>query len=190
MTSIIKVDQIQTAAGGVPTAADLGLNVSGSVLQVKQTVVDSNLGPYTTSSWADLSELSVTLTPKAADSQFLIMANVHYFQGSSGTDDFAFNLRTVRNGSPLSYTVNSNHGYGDYAVYKVNFDSLMGETATFHRIDSPSTISDVTYSLQITTGFGGWSSNPVYINRSSRFDDAWYATSNARSTLTVMEIAG
>ena len=33
MTSIIKVDQIQTAAGGVPTAGDLGLNVTGSVLQ-------------------------------------------------------------------------------------------------------------------------------------------------------------
>lgn len=29
MTSIIKVDQIQTAAGGVPTAADLGLSQSG-----------------------------------------------------------------------------------------------------------------------------------------------------------------
>ncbi len=33
MTSIIKVDQIQNAAGETPTAADLGLNVSGSVLQ-------------------------------------------------------------------------------------------------------------------------------------------------------------
>ena len=34
MTSIIKVDQIQTAAGAAPTAAGLGLNVTGSVLQV------------------------------------------------------------------------------------------------------------------------------------------------------------
>ena len=34
MTSIIKVDQIQTAAGSTPTAADLGVNISGSLLQV------------------------------------------------------------------------------------------------------------------------------------------------------------
>ncbi len=36
MTSIIKVDQIQTLAGTAPTAADLGINVTGSVLQVVQ----------------------------------------------------------------------------------------------------------------------------------------------------------
>ena len=30
----LKVDTIQTAAGGVPTASDLGINVAGSVLQV------------------------------------------------------------------------------------------------------------------------------------------------------------
>jgi hypothetical protein len=33
MTSILKVNQIQNTAGGVPTAADLGLNVAGSVIQ-------------------------------------------------------------------------------------------------------------------------------------------------------------
>ena len=35
MTSILKVDTIQTAAGGTPTAADLGLNVSGSIVQTQ-----------------------------------------------------------------------------------------------------------------------------------------------------------
>ena len=34
MTSIIKVDQIQLANGSTPTAADLGINTTGSVLQV------------------------------------------------------------------------------------------------------------------------------------------------------------
>lgn len=33
MTSIIKVDQIQNAAGGVPTAGDLGINTTGTVLE-------------------------------------------------------------------------------------------------------------------------------------------------------------
>jgi hypothetical protein len=34
MTSILKVDVIQKLDGSTPTPADLGLNVSGSVLQV------------------------------------------------------------------------------------------------------------------------------------------------------------
>lgn len=33
MTSILKVDTLQTAAGGVPTVGDLGINTTGSVLQ-------------------------------------------------------------------------------------------------------------------------------------------------------------
>ena len=38
MTGILKVDQIQLANGNTPTASDLGLNTTGSVLQVKQAI--------------------------------------------------------------------------------------------------------------------------------------------------------
>jgi len=38
MASIIKVDTIQTAAGGTPTAADLGLNMS-QLTQQSQTLL-------------------------------------------------------------------------------------------------------------------------------------------------------
>ena len=38
MTSILKVDQIQNTAGGVPTATDLGLDVSGSVIATHEFV--------------------------------------------------------------------------------------------------------------------------------------------------------
>ena len=42
MTSIIKVDTLQKANGATPTAADLGINTTGTVLQVKQTHIASN----------------------------------------------------------------------------------------------------------------------------------------------------
>ena len=51
MTSIIKVDQIQTAAGGVPTAADLGLNVSGSVVQTVTAQNSTNVNAAQQSAW-------------------------------------------------------------------------------------------------------------------------------------------
>ena len=50
MASIIKVDTIQTAAGGTPTAADLGLNVSGSLItttQYKPSGVTVSASSYT-----------------------------------------------------------------------------------------------------------------------------------------------
>jgi len=70
MTSIIKVDQIQNAAGGTPTAADLGLNVSGSVLQVKSSVVKSNI--LTTSTSNVSTGLSVSYTPLYSTSTLVI----------------------------------------------------------------------------------------------------------------------
>jgi hypothetical protein len=51
MTSIIKVDQIQTAAGATPTADSLGINTAGTVLQVvsNQNISSSWIGTSSTS---------------------------------------------------------------------------------------------------------------------------------------------
>ena len=70
MSSIIKVDQIQTAAGGVPTAADLGLNVSGTVLQVVRHSLTSNIATASTS-YVPTGH-SVSITPKASNSIILV----------------------------------------------------------------------------------------------------------------------
>lgn len=54
MTSIIKVDTIQTAAGGVPTAAALGFDIEGSVIAthkfISPTTADTAIssGTYST----------------------------------------------------------------------------------------------------------------------------------------------
>ena len=72
MTSIIKVDQIQTAAGGVPTAGDLGLNTTGTVLQA---VRNGNLNSghiSTTSTSFTATGIYVDITPKKIGSTILI----------------------------------------------------------------------------------------------------------------------
>ena len=81
MTSIIKVDQIQNAAGGVPTAADLGLNVSGTVLNVGQYETNSTYD-NTSSAWTTM--WAPTYTPVKTSS--IIIVNMK------------FNLRAYRNG--------------------------------------------------------------------------------------------
>jgi hypothetical protein len=75
MTSIIKVDQIQTAAGGVPTAGDLGLNTTGTVLEHIEGHCDgrtvggvvfptvSSYSTFASTSYADVQGSEVTYTP-------------------------------------------------------------------------------------------------------------------------------
>ena len=69
MSSIIKVDTIQTAAGGTPTAGDLGLNVAGSVLAVTEYKPSSVT--VNTSSYADYITQAHTFT--SANSKFFAL---------------------------------------------------------------------------------------------------------------------
>lgn len=190
MTGILKVDTIQKNNGTTPTAKDLGLNDSGNILQVVQTVMDADVA-IDAQSFVNISGMSATITPRNANSKILISCVLHYGNGASTNgDDFNINLITTRNGTPLSYNSNSSHGYGDVAIYKSGFDTLTMGIAKFERLDSPSSSSALTYQIQIKTGSSGWSNNPIYINRTYRFDDSWYSNSRARSTLTLWEIAG
>lgn len=72
MSSILKVDQIQNAAGGVPTAADLGLNVTGSVLQVVRNGSRYASHVSTSSSSFVASGIYVDITPKEIGSTILV----------------------------------------------------------------------------------------------------------------------
>ena len=100
MTSIIKVDTLQTAAGGVPTASDLGLNVSGSVVQVQRHSF-TNETLIGSTSYVSVSGSSFTFTPKASSSTLIIVSDVscrlngtasgmmfkHYVAGSAISND-------------------------------------------------------------------------------------------------------
>jgi len=72
MTSIIKVDQIQNAAGGVPTAGDLGLNTTGTVLQAVRNGNLNSVHISTTSTSFTATGIYVDITPKKIGSTILI----------------------------------------------------------------------------------------------------------------------
>ena len=71
MTSILKVSTIQNTAGTAPTAGDLGLNVTGSVLQVKQAIGSTSVQNISSTSFASIG-LSIDITPRDANSKFLV----------------------------------------------------------------------------------------------------------------------
>ena len=203
MASILQVEQIQGPTSGanantitIPAGQTLDASaggmslpagVGGKLLQVVQTVMDDNL-TYSTTSAYDITGMVASITPSSTNSRILIRCQLHYGQGASSTDDFVHRIRIKRNGSLLSYTTDSGRTSGDFAVYKANWDTLTMDMASFERIDTPNTTSEVTYQLEGWSG--SWASNSVYYNRPNRFDDNNYVVSRARSTLTLMEIAG
>jgi len=162
MTSIIKVDQIQNAAGGTPTAADLGLNVSGSVLQVVQATHSSQ--SQTTSNSYQNFPLSASITPSSISSKVLVLLN---FTGAITSDNHLY-VRVLRDDTTT--VVES------LSAFFAQTAGVSGGALHLSKLDTPSTTSAVTYDAQYCTRDSGETVIVQY--------------SNQPSTITLMEIAG
>ena len=89
MTSIIKVDQIQTAAGSTPTAADLGINTTGTVLKTHYMKSPNDTQVVvTTGAWNTIDTLSVTTI--GASSRLVIFFDTGQFVKSSANANASF----------------------------------------------------------------------------------------------------
>jgi len=167
MTSILKVSTIQTTAGGAPTAADLGLNVTGSVLQVVRT----GWSDYTTTSSTSYVNTgkSATITPTSVNSKVLILLTFGYY-ASNGISDYIIST-FLRNGTDI--------GQGSYPSMMLNrlgyTDSNYTQTVTGSLYDSPATTSTVVYDWYVKTSGGS---------------SVTYSDSRMANSITLMEIAG
>jgi len=164
--STIKVDTVQKLNGSVPKASDLGLNVTGTILQVKQAT-DENQRTISGTSYATCSNtLSVDITPTATSSKFLVSFDTEsYF----ATDNVSHYLTIYRD----STDIGNSSGYGLARGFSSSSDISMGMDGTI--LDSPNTTSQITYQVYAKLASG---SGPAYFN------------SQTIGTLTVMEVAG
>ena len=170
MSSIIKVDQIQLSDGSTPTAGDLGLNTTGSVLQVvrgEATTFNSISGGT-----SDVEVLSVPFTPKFANSTMIIqLCYVPYANHTGASTNITLGIR--RNTTPTSGTTWPNAGgTTTYLQYR---DSVVANfitgPATFVTSDQPNTTTQVNYRFVVNA-----ITNSVYIYEGC--------------SLTITEIAG
>jgi len=161
--STIKVDTIQTRAGAVPKASDLGINVTGTVLQVVKAETTTEVGT-TGTSYIDTG-LTASITPSSTSSKILVTYSVQqFFAAATG---FGL-LKLVRGTTDIQ-----EHAYQGYA----GSSTLMG-VSTYQQLDTPSTTSSTTYKVQFKTN----GSNVI-----CQYDDA---NGDSISTITLMEIAG
>jgi len=184
MSSIIKVDQIQLADGSTPTAGDLGLNTTGSVLQVVQAVRNNGFS-FASSDFTDLTGLSVSITPKSTSSKILVTCMVH---ATAASDNHSIAYRVLRGSTPVGVGeadgsrkqasfMDATHGGGDHLA-----------PACYTYLDSPSTTDQITYKIQGATESGG--NAEINRNEASNNNDSDAKFSRPISTITLTEIAG
>jgi len=153
-TTFLRGDNTFAEAGG------------GKVLQVVQSIFSG--GKATTStSFVDVANASVSITPSSTSSKVLVLVNASDVQKSAaGVSGY---IKIVRNstdlislGNQIGYTANS------------NWQNVGSVSGTY--LDSPATTSATTYKLQFKTDNG---TGTFYIN-----------SGGSDSMITVMEIAG
>ena len=178
MTSIIKVDTLQKANGSTPTAADLGINITGTVINVG--FADTNSKYAAT---AAFSFLPINYTPKYSNSKLLVTYNVGIglsnVNGSVGIRrDGSFVGTQVQTAyvGPIHGLNSADDGIGASRAYDINME-------TYQLIDTPNTTSQVTYDFYWALNSGN--NGTMYLNRQSTDNGG-----STVSTVSIIEIAG
>jgi hypothetical protein len=167
-------------AGQVLTAAEMnGVRGAFRVLQVVST---SKTDTFTSSSssYVDITGLSVSITPSSTTSKILVLAQI------SNCNDVGIQnlfLQLVRNTTAINI--------GDAAGAQTRATSMQESKSVDNQslahwsfLDSPSTTSAITYKVQGAQSGAG----TFYINR-SKGDTSNAAFARTASSITVMEIS-
>ena len=175
MASQLRVDKI-VPVDGVPSGG------GGGIIQVK-SVIKTDTFTTDSTSYTDVTGLSVSITPKFNTSKILVMMHVQM----GHTNYVSGFLRLVRDSTAIAVgtDVGSRNACTVCMSDDPTDDELNSLSMTF--LDSPSTTSATTYKVQIITEGSGNTGN-VYINRSGE-DSSNVQHGRPVSTLTLMEVS-
>ena len=188
--SIITSSELANAA---VTAAKLAAGAGGKILNVWQGVFTGIQsfapGSSAVGARADITNLSVTLTPTSASSRFLITCSINMGGGSNSPayylmrDSTDILLNTSSSAATTLATWGAHHS-GNVGYY------YSSDLQTISYVDSPATTSSITYKVQGQNAFGA--GTVIYVNSSyqsgSGADTSYYNVRGC-STITVMEIS-
>jgi hypothetical protein len=169
-------------AGGLPnnsiTRANIGY--AGAILQVVQTT-KTDAFTTTSTSFVDVTGLSVSITPSSASNKILLASMIGYGGPASDTLHLKFLVGSsdLLVGDAAGSRIRTNFSKNNYNT------EADGPGSTLLYLHSPASTSQQTYKLQIRSGAGA----TVAINRTSfDADNAYYG--RFASTMIAMEVAG
>jgi hypothetical protein len=154
---------------------------AGQILQVVNSV-KTGTQSTTSSSYVDITDLSVTITPKFSTSKILVMAKINHISESAANGAFVNLVRgsttlvdSTAGGVTDTYNAWASGGAGGMS----NNDRKL-TACSLDYLDSPATTSATTYKMQMRAD-----GTTVYVNRWGLNNDI-----ASVSSITVMEIAG
>jgi hypothetical protein len=155
--------------------------VGGKILQVVSTTKTDTFSMSSTT-FADVTGLSATITPSSATSKILVMFSTAIGNDPGNTTGI---LRLTRAGSAIA--VGDAAGNRTQAFFPRVSGPTINNSLPAHGsfLDSPATTSATTYAIQVRTEIGGQS---LFVNRTATDTDA--ATfARGISTITLMEVS-
>lgn len=159
----------------------IGGGSAGKVLQVASTTKTDTF-TMSSNTFADVTGLSVSITPSSASNKILVIANI---SGQGTYAACALIGRLVRDSTAIAVgTSVSSRTAASFGAFVGAGGSEMNFGAVSH-LDSPATTSALTYKIQVLSNVNG---QTVYVNRSSSDTDS-AAFARTVSSITVMEIA-
>ena len=154
MTSILKVDSIQNAAGtaamtinastGKPSFPNGATLPAGSVVQVVTNASENNSGAISSASYVAASGLTASITPSSANSKILVLVNTCCVYGAgTATEGFYTIYRGTTDLGGPGGLANSYTGSSDYIM-----------PMSMQILDSPASSSSVTYAVYMKRAQG------------------------------------
>ena len=152
----------------------------GKVLQVVTTTLTGITTSTTSTSFVDLTGMTVSITPSAASSKVLIMVCCNTGSG----DLYRNNIRLMRDSTPIFIgdQLGSNHARSTWYTPLKDAETTYNAAGVF--LDSPSTTSATTYKLQWACETGA----SMYLNRPNNPTSDIFKYGTTCSTITVMEV--
>ena len=179
MSSELRVDKIIPTTG-VPTGG------GGGVIQVKQAVKTDSSFNTSSTSFTDITGLSVSITPTRSDSKILIFMDVKI---GTDTNYVSGYVRMVRDSTPIyigddagTSATRATAGMADDPNNQFPYQM----TGQF--LDSPATTSATTYKIQIKAEGPSGNTGTVRVNRATTGSGNQDVVT--ASSITVMEVSG
>lgn len=159
------------------------LKQSGRVVNTVSTTMTSNFAAsIAQGAFTAVTGLSVSITPKSTANKILVIASINC-STSVATIGANFRLKRGATAIGIGAAVGSRQQVTAVGAPPGNYADNVG----ISYLDSPSTTSATTYSVDVSHGYAGTTS--AYVNYPQNNTDAsWVAL--PISTITVMEIAG
>ena len=183
--SILKVDTINEKTSGN------GVQIAGHVVQVKQVTGSSFVTNNSASAYTDL--MTLNITPSSNSNKIMCYVVVAY-GGSDNSYAAGRLLRTVGGTSTALRVGNANTTETRFADASFGLqmnasanDTYKVKNTAFNYLDSPSTTSEITYTVGAKAD-AGYSSRTFFFNRSESHAGDGY-TPPPWSSMTLMEIA-